>query len=82
MTSPQTLSDSQRRDLAAWVAECAEPGIDLVDNDPTARRRAQEALGRTRAFGQAASGPLGPGLLSRDVVGEAILALQLAIAEK
>lgn len=50
MASTQTLSDSDRRELARWAAECAERVLPLFDGDATARRVLEDALERTRAY--------------------------------
>src|SRR4051812_17643624 len=49
MASPQTLSERERRVLAAWAADCAEHVLVMVDAAaPDHRRRA--LIARARAF--------------------------------
>lgn len=52
MASIQTLSDTQRRILARWALACAERVVPLYDGDEAGRRVIQEAVARTRAYGE------------------------------
>lgn len=46
--SPQTLSETDRRLVAAWAADCAERALDLLETPEEHHSRA--LIGRTRAF--------------------------------
>jgi hypothetical protein len=48
--SPQTLTVSDRRIVAAWAADCAERVLCLFEAEAPADRRPREAIARTRAF--------------------------------
>ncbi|WP_028066128.1 putative immunity protein [Solirubrobacter soli] len=50
MTSPQTLSEADRRIVALWAADCAERVVGLFEVEAPADTRAREAIARTRAF--------------------------------
>src|SRR5919199_2080658 len=50
MRSPQTLSEAERRHVAAWAAECAERVLALFEADAPADDRPRAAIARTRAF--------------------------------
>lgn len=56
MRSPQTLSEAERRVLAAWAADCAERVLDLFEAEAPGDRGPRESIARTRAF---ARGELG-----------------------
>jgi hypothetical protein len=56
MRSPQTLSEADRRIVAAWAADCAERVLHLFEADAPLDTRPREAIARTRAF---ARGELG-----------------------
>ena len=48
--SPQTLSEADRRIVAAWAADCAERVLDLFDADAPGDSRPRDAIVRARAF--------------------------------
>jgi immunity protein 5 of polymorphic toxin system len=48
--SPQTLSEDDRRIVAAWAADCAERVLGLFEAEAPEDRRPREAIERTRAF--------------------------------
>jgi hypothetical protein len=50
MGSPQTLSDSDRRIVAAWAAACAERVLAFFEAEAPSDRRPRDAIARTRAF--------------------------------
>ena len=50
MDSPQRLSESDRRIVAAWAADCAERVLWVFEADAPEDRRARDAIARTRAF--------------------------------
>jgi len=50
MSSPQTLSDADRRIVAAWAADCAERVLALFESEAPGDRRPRDAITRTRAF--------------------------------
>jgi hypothetical protein len=52
MRSPQTLSEAERRAVAAWAADCAERVLGLFEADAPADDRPRNAIARTRAFGR------------------------------
>lgn len=52
VTSIQTLSDPDRRVIARWAAACAERVLALFDGDAAARALLEDALVRTRAYGE------------------------------
>ncbi len=56
MTSPQTLSESDRRVVAAWAADCAERVLQVFEAEAPEDDRPREAIARARAF---ARGELG-----------------------
>ena len=56
MGSPQTLSESDRRIVAAWAADCAERVLTVFEAEAPQDRRPRDAIARTRAF---ARGELG-----------------------
>lgn len=51
MTSPQTLSEDDRRLLALWAAGCAERVLGLFEAASPGDDRPRRAIGRARAFG-------------------------------
>ncbi len=67
MTSIQTLSDPDWRAVARWQL------ADLTD-------RERSILSQLPPLGTDPSGPLGPGLLSRGVLGSAIREIQAQIS--
>jgi hypothetical protein len=48
--SPQTLSEADRRLVAAWAADCAERVLWLFEAEAPADDRPRAAIARTRAF--------------------------------
>jgi hypothetical protein len=48
--SPQTLSEADRRLVAAWAADCAERVLGLFEAEAPADDRPRAAITRTRAF--------------------------------
>src|SRR3954447_17937474 len=56
MRSPQTLSEADRRLVAAWAADCAERVLGLFEAEAPSDDRPRAAIARTRAF---ARGELG-----------------------
>jgi hypothetical protein len=48
--SPQTLSEADRRIVAAWAGDCAERVLGLFEAEAPADRRPREAIARLRAF--------------------------------
>ena len=50
MRSPQSLSESDRREVAAWAADCAERVLVLFETEAPADGRPRDAIARTRAF--------------------------------
>lgn len=88
MGSPQTLSEADRRIVAAWAAQAAclaaPDRADAVsaeirwqlDHLPT---EVGVALRTLPPVGQNASGPLGPGLLATGRVGEIVHEVQTSL---
>jgi hypothetical protein len=50
VTSPQTLSEADRRAVAAWAADCAEHVLALFEAEAPGDGRPRDAIARTRAF--------------------------------
>ena len=50
MGAPQTLSEDDRRIVAAWAADCAERVLWLFKAEAPQDRRPRDAIARTRAF--------------------------------
>ncbi|KQP53920.1 putative immunity protein [Agreia sp. Leaf283] len=50
MTSPQSLSEADRRLVAAWAADCAERVLHLFEAEAPDDDRAWDAIARARAF--------------------------------
>lgn len=50
MRSPQTLSEADRRLVAAWAADCAERVLGLFEAEAPADDRPRAAIARARAF--------------------------------
>jgi Imm-5 like putative immunity protein len=50
MRSPQTLSEADRRAVAAWVADCAERVLPIFEAAAPGDGRPRNLLARTRAF--------------------------------
>ena len=69
LPSPQTLSEADRRIVAAWAADCAERVLGLFEAEAPGDSRPRDAIARTRAF---ARGELGvAGEIRRRFVGAA-----------
>ncbi len=69
MGSPQTLSEAERRIVAAWAADCAERVLGLFEAAAPGDTRPRDAVARARAF---ARGELGvAGEIRRRFVGSA-----------
>jgi Imm-5 like putative immunity protein len=68
MRSPQTLSEAERRTVAAWAADCAEHVLEIFEQTVPRDTRPRDLIARTRAF---ARGELGvaEGIRSRFVGG-------------
>lgn len=56
MRSPQALSETDRRAVAAWAADCAEHALEIFEGAVPGDGRPRELIGRARAF---ARGELG-----------------------
>ena len=50
MRSPQTLSETDRRIVAAWAADCADRVLGLFEAEAPEDARPREAIARARAF--------------------------------
>jgi hypothetical protein len=50
MPSPQSLSESDRRLVAAWAADCAERVLPFFEGEAPADGRPRDAIQRARAF--------------------------------
>ncbi|MGH7692758.1 MAG: putative immunity protein [Candidatus Dormibacteria bacterium] len=50
MSSPQTLSEADRRLVAAWAADCAERVLRLFEAEAPGDDRPRAAIARARAF--------------------------------
>jgi hypothetical protein len=50
MTSPQALSEADRRVVAAWAADCADRVLGVFEADAPDDDRPRDAIARTRAF--------------------------------
>lgn len=50
MTSPQTLSEFDRRVVAAWAADCAERALPFFAAEAPDDHRPREGIARARAF--------------------------------
>ena len=68
MGSPQTLSEADRRIVAAWAADCAERLLGLFEAQAPGDSRPRDAIGRLRAFSR---GELGVGEARRGFVAHA-----------
>jgi Imm-5 like putative immunity protein len=69
MGSPQTLSQTDRRIVAAWAADCAERVLGLFEAEAPRDTRPRDGIARTRAF---ARGELGAAeAIRRRFVGDA-----------
>lgn len=86
--SPQALSESHRRIVAVWAADCAEHVLPLFEAEAPADARPRDAIARTRAF---ARGDLGvaeeirrrfvAGRAAHSVSGQAAVAAARAAAQ-
>ena len=52
MPSPQSLSEADRRLVAAWAADCAERVLVFFEAEAPTDGRPRDAIARTRAFAQ------------------------------
>ncbi|MGN6169269.1 MAG: putative immunity protein [Solirubrobacteraceae bacterium] len=52
MRSPQTLSETERRIVSVWAADCAERVLGLFEAEAPGDSRPRDAIARTRAFGR------------------------------
>lgn len=77
--SPQSLSESERRIVAVWAADCAEHVLPLFEAEAPTDDRPRDAIARTRAF---ARGELGTAeqIRRRFVAGRAAHAVSGAAA--
>ena len=50
MASPQTLSESDRRIVAWWAADCAERVLGIFESESPTDPRPRDAIARSRAF--------------------------------
>jgi Imm-5 like putative immunity protein len=50
VNSPQTLSEADRRIVAAWAADCAERVLAVFEAEAPADNRPRDAIARTRAY--------------------------------
>ncbi|TFD93411.1 hypothetical protein E3T61_04790 [Cryobacterium lactosi] len=50
MLSPQSLSENDRRVVAAWAADCAERVLSLFEHEAPGDERARDGIERARAF--------------------------------
>lgn len=50
MNSPQTLSEADRRIVAAWAADCAARVLAVFEAEAPADSRPRDAIARTRAY--------------------------------
>lgn len=50
MRSPQTLSEADRRTVAAWAADCAEHVLEIFEAVAPGDSRPRDLIARTRAF--------------------------------
>ena len=50
MVSPQALSESDRRLVAAWAADCAEHVLNIFEAQAPSDGRPRDAIARARAF--------------------------------
>ncbi|MCM3658167.1 hypothetical protein M3147_13010 [Agromyces mediolanus] len=52
MTTPQALSEADRRIVASWAADCAERVLPLFEAEAPDDDRARDGIARARAFGR------------------------------
>lgn len=85
MGSPQTLTEADRRIVAAWAADCAERVLGLFEAEAPGDTGPRDAIARTRAFarGQLSAAEairrrFGAGGAARDVSAHALAAARSA----
>lgn len=88
MNSPQTLSEADRRAVAAWAADCAEHVLALFEAEAPGDDRPQDAIARARAFARGELGTAGEirrrfvaGRAAREVRAPAAVAAARAAAQ-
>lgn len=88
MASPQTLSETDRRIVAAWAADCAERVLGLFEAEASHDRRPRDAIDRLRAYsrgelqaGQARSLGGEANAAARDAAGPAAVAAARAAGQ-
>jgi immunity protein 5 of polymorphic toxin system len=88
MTSPQTLSEADRRIVAAWAADCAERVLGVFEAEAPGDSRPRDAIARTRAFARGELDVAGEirrrfigGGAARDVTGPAAVAAARAAGQ-
>lgn len=88
MRSPQTLSESDRRVVAAWAADCAERVVWLFEAEAPADDRPRTLIARARAFSRGELNTAGEirrrftgGVATGDVTGKAAVAAARAAAQ-
>ena len=59
MGSPQTLSEGERRIVAAWAVDCAERVLGFFEAEAPEDLRPREAIARARAFARGELGAAG-----------------------
>jgi hypothetical protein len=86
--SPQTLSEADRRIVAAWAADCAERVLGLFEAEAPGDSRPRDAIARTRAFARGELGVAGEirrrfigGAAARDVTAPAAVAAARAAGQ-
>lgn len=55
MRSPQTLSEADRRRVAAWAADCAERVLEVFETEAPDDERPRQLIARARAFARGES---------------------------
>ena len=63
--SPQTLSEADRRIVAAWAADCAGRVLGLFEAEAPGDSRPRDAIARTRAFARGELSVRGPATTGR-----------------
>lgn len=59
MPSPQALTETDRRRVAAWAADCAERVLPLFEREAPADGRPRDAIARARAYSRGELGTAG-----------------------
>jgi hypothetical protein len=59
VNSPQTLSEADRRIVAAWAADCAERVLAVFEAEAPADSRPRDGIARTRAYSRGALDTVG-----------------------